>query len=524
MRRSQSRQITSSIILAVAALLPAAVFADDGVSEAYIDRAGLTVQWFTNAGTSGTTKLVDWHLNVNENLPTTYFTISAGKYRETFSQNKLDAFGEPMGIDGAVDYIDIRKEILMAEFANDGIKDIKFKVDQYTLPLTTIYTLTSNGVVKAIDADSGQTRWSTQVGDQRFPSIGLGSSDELVAVINGSHLYVLEAATGKILWDRKCRYAVGSSPAVADDKIFVPLINGRLESFVIEDKGINSQAFVQRGEGTARPIVTEQVVAWPNNQGNFNVAGRFRTKSVAYQLRSDDAIVCAPVYEDGAFYVTSLDGFIYAIDEEKGSLNWQASTGARIAESPVVHKGFVFVVNENRELFKFDAKSGVLAEGWETPRENISKFLGASKDNLYVVDRFGQLMTISQSTGLTLSTVKFGDVSAVLPNRDTDRIYVASKRGLIQCIREQGKVLPYFHNNDAFGAKDVDKSGSAKPANSNSGNQGDDPFKQADPDADPFSNSSAPDSNPFGDSSKSSDEDPFSGGSKKSSEDEDPFK
>ncbi|MFK7770171.1 MAG: PQQ-binding-like beta-propeller repeat protein [Mariniblastus sp.] len=496
---------------------------DEVASDAVIHRAGLKVDWFTHSGVGARGKLVDWHLTVNEDKPTTFFVIEAGTYREKFSQNKLNAFGKPFGVDDAVDYCQIRKEVLEAELANDGKTDVEVKIDQYTLPESTIYTMTDSGLVKSINADTGQTNWSVRVGNGRHPSIGVGASNKYVAAINGSTVYCLEADSGKTLWTRPCRNGVSAPPAVSDEKIYVPLINGRLESFEIENKGFNSSSYVSLGLGTTRPLVTEKTVSWATNRGDFNVAGRWGGRGVGYQLRADESIVAPPVFKDDMLFVTSLDGFIYALDEGRGSLRWQVSTGRSISQSALPLRNFVFAINDNKELFKLDTKTGIEAPGWELPRPNMERFLGASKENLYIVDSSGQLRVVSQNTGQTLSRVSFGSVDKILPNTLNDRLYIASKRGMILSVRESASNIPYFHSaeyvapvmavkakaaidndptkpeaaatdlTDPFGAKDADPFG-AKPSESDD----DDPFKQKSEDDDPFSQKpSGEDEDPF---------------------------
>jgi hypothetical protein len=471
----------------LAGFSPTVSLGDDGIaSDAIINRAGLTVEWFTHSGVSSSGELADWHINVDENKSTTFFTIEAGSYREKFSQHTLGPSGKPYGIDGALEYAAIRKEVLEAELANEGLKDVEVKIDQYSLPETTVYIMTSSGVVKAIDGDSGETKWSTEVGSPRNPSIGLGANHSYVAAVNGSRVYCLEAATGKELWSAQCRYAAGSSPTVADDRIYVPLFNGRLESFGIKNKGLDPYAFVSMGEGTARPLTTEKTVAWPTSRGELNVASRFGDKNgVAYQLRSDAAIVSSATFKEGMFFVTSLDGFVYAVDEDRGSIVWQVSTGHSISQSPMPLGNHVYVINDKKELYKFDAKTGVNAPGWEVPQKNIQRFVGAGKSNLYVLDRFGQLKVLSQKSGAVLSSVGLGSVKATLPNLQTDRLYVVSDRGMIQCIREVSSPVPHFHSNE-FVAVEVDpaqattKPGDGAPPKKPVDADLDDPFKSID--------------------------------------------
>ena len=503
MRRSdQSKNIFSTLLLAAVLSTTGIAQANDEIaSNAIIDRVGLTVEWFSHSGAGANGKLVDWHLNVNENKATTFFTITGpGKYAETFSQNKLDAFGKPYGIDGGVEHAEMRKEILTAEYVNEGIKSPEIKITQYMLPETSIYTLTSDGRVRAIDGDTGKTKWETAVGTSSLPSIGIGSNNNYVAAVNGSTIYCLEASTGKTLWSRKCRYAVASSPAVSDERVFVPLTNGRLESFSIEDKGVNSLAFVEMGEGTARPMITEKTVSWTNSRGNFNVAARYDSKSVAYQLRTDESIVCSPTYSNGTYFITSLDGFIYALDEERGTVSWQVSTDRGIAKSPIVFKDHVFVINEDQLLYKLKASNGMPAEGWLKPRSDVKQYLGAGKDKLYVVDRFGRLKVISQESGVVLNSVNFGDVDKVLENDLTDRIYIASKRGMIQCIRERSRPIPYFHTFD-FGPEEGVEPEMIAGKEKGAAEMGDG--------VDPFNQNVAAEVDPFGDAPKSAESNPF---------------
>lgn len=513
---------------------------DEVTSNAIINRAGLTVEWATHSGIGRGGKLTDWHININENNATTFFTVSAGKYRENFSQNTISPFGRPYGIEGAEEFAAIRVDFLKAELENDGIKDVEIKVDKYTLPETTIYALTSNAIVKAIDGDSGRTKWSAQVGDPRLPSIGVGSSNDLVAALNGSTVYCLDASTGKTLWTKKCRSAPSAPPSVSDGKIFVPLLNGRLETFEqVElnvdsdnndlevgssdtgkaEKAIRSYAYVSKGRGTARPYVTDVAVAWPTSNGDLNVAPVYGTRpGVVYQLRSDNAITSAPIYRDGQFFTTSLDGFVYALDAERGSIDWQISTGHSISQAPISLGNYIFVINDQQQMFKFDAKTGVDAPGWELPLSNVKRFIGAGKTQMYVIDAVNNLKVINQVSGVVSTVVRVGGVTSVLPNLQTDRLYVVSDRGMIQCIREIGSTIPYFHSNE-YVAQTVDpnqpEADDATPTNpAGGGTDLDNPFGASD---DPFGggakSGAAVPSNPFGGGAKtakpSSIEDPF---------------
>ena len=516
--------------------------ANDGVvSDAIIHRAGLQVEWFSHSGIGVRGKIVDWHLNVNENKPTTFFTVRSGAYRENFSQNKLSPFGKPYGVDDAIEYAGIRKEILAEELKARGVEAPQVMVDQYTLPESTVYLLTNTGGVKAIDADTGKIRWQNQVGDASLRAVGIGADNAHVAVLIGKSMYCLNAENGKLLWSTKCRHAPSAPPSVAEEFIYVPLLNGRLEKFEIENKGALSKAFVGVGEGISRPVVTELTVSWSTGNGQMHVAGRWDGKTVAYKLQAEDGFESAASFDKGTFYAGSLDGFIYAVDEKRGSVRWQVSTGAAIKDSPVPLGDSVYVINTNNELFKLSAKNGSMASGWEQPRTGISRFIGAGKTQMFVLDKAGNLKILSQESGAVLSSVPFGQVDKILVNRQSNRLYVASRRGTIQCIREVSSPIPHFHANE-FGVVQIDPADMAakkraaedKPQMYPQGGEDKDPFKALnDPFAgsgagapaadDPFAKKPAADNDPFGSPvppKKTTPDDPFGGGG----DEKDPFK
>jgi outer membrane protein assembly factor BamB len=510
MRFKIGKNVSGLMFLGVAFVcLAGGLRADDGVtSSAVIQRAGLTVDWFTHSGVGINGGVADWQIHVDENKPTTFFSLEANKFRERISQNTLNSFGKPFGIDGAREYLQVRSEVLKAEFANDGVTDVDIKISEYTLPQTTIYTLGTNSVVSAIDADTGETKWTSSIGDPRLPSIGVGASNDYVAAINGLSVYCLEAATGKILWSSKCRFAPSTSPAVTSTGIYVPLLNGRLESFALKDKGRNSQVLVSGGRSTARPLVTDYSISWPNSRGRLTVAGLYtQSKGVAYQLTSDDAIMSSTAYEDGVFYVTSLDGFVYAINEPRGVVDWQVSTGFGISQPAIVLNEHVYVINNNNEMFKLIPESGKDASGWEKPLEDVVSYVGAGKENMYVLNSVGDLCVLDQDSGAILSKVGVGGIQSVLPNMISDRMYIVSDRGMIQCLREIDSQIPFFHANELVESeKDGGKSEDDEP---------DDPFalpKKGGGDLDDPFGAPRPNDNPFG------------GGAADDSADDDPFK
>ncbi len=500
------------------------------ISSVDATRAGLVLEWTTQVDiASQGGRIVDIQLNVNEDRSHTFFAIHYGGQREVISEFDIGPFGVPFGTnprlvnldrklrkeierrlasqsdksiaeDMGVDketIADIRQEIIdrvidakeSAENRQEQLvalmelqsRDVEVKLEKYTLPQSTIFVTTTTGFVQAIDADTGTTQWSASVGNRNYPTIGLGASNEHVAVVNGSTVYCLDALNGRQLWKRQCRSSVGSSPTVSSKFIFVPLVSGRLEAFSIEGKGIGAESFVSIGRAHSRPLITDDSVCWATDRGYFTVASNDQVSSPHYRLRTESSIDAPGTASGGNLFVAAKDGYAYGIDESRGALLWQFSTGQRLMQSPIPLGNYVYLITDEHQMFKLFADTGILAPGWSPPVEDVSRFVGASKDKIYVQNKVGQIVALNHSNGKKVSSIGSLSTDLILPNYQSDRLYVGNGSGSVQCLRELASVVPYFHADEVSGVA-VDEAQPDPNGAVNEGGEGEatDPFAEFD--------------------------------------------
>ncbi len=509
------------VALSASALLAALVLVTTGTARAtdslvpdgVAHRAGLKVEWNSQMQVGGASKMVDWFLQINENESTTYFTMESGPLREVVSNRQLNSKGQPYGMDGAKDEIDFRAEILEARYKKRGVEGYEIKRSSYSLPKSVLYTLTSNGMVSAIDADTGIHHWDRVI-DSSSTVVGLGASDNKVAVVVGSRVYCLNAADGRVLWDRKTNYSPGASPAASDTHIFVPLANGRLQTFSIEEEGVGTTSYFASGFSSARPLVTPSGVGWVTDNGHFSFANPRTGTAVSFRLKASNSIVSSPTGKGNMMFVASLDGYVYGVNRENGTLVWEVTTGSGISSSPVPIGDFLFVVSDTKQLYKLDARTGLYAPGWETPIKGVDKFLGATRKSVFGLDSFNHLVVVDQASGRKTSQIPVGDIALVLTNYESDRIYVASESGLVQCVRDVSSPRPIFHSSDFDTSVMVDGKGKPKKADDEDPFGDEDPFDDGgdpfgDEDSETDGGSATKDEDPFGADSEDDDDNPF---------------
>jgi len=135
---------------------------------------------------------------------------------------------------------------------------------------------------------------------------------------------------------------------------------------------------------------------------------------------------------------------------------WRFSTGEPIVEPPAVIDDRVYVATQLGGMYCIDRQSGHSV--WRA--EDVMRFVAATKDRVYATDDTGRLLILSAASGARLDAMPIGRVSFVLANSDTDRIYLVSEGGLIQCLREAQQYKPLMHNKER---KDAAKAGLAPP-------------------------------------------------------------
>jgi outer membrane protein assembly factor BamB len=380
------------------------------------------------------------------------------------------------------------------------------RVAQVVLHEGLLLIATDRAMLHAMDAETGQTLWVQQIGRPELPTLAPSANKELVAVVNGSQLYVLVRKTGKLLWKTQLSSAPGAGPAVSARRAYVPMLTGLVQSFRLkptddspqepasaeakskadgkgEDKAdakklsakelgaIEAQrrdagkidvplACQSWGQALAAPVVIRQDddedrVAWSTDRGVLFVGGISSDTATQFLVRFNigvaGGIVGKPSYvpphpkvagDMAAIFVTSRDGFVYACREKDGSSMWRFPVGEAMIEPAVGIDTCVYAAIQAGGLYCLDAQKGT--QLWRAPQ--AAKVLALSKSRLYTADKVGMIHILDARNGARLDTLYTQNLSLMLTNTATDRLYLASDDGLIQCLREIDQVRPLPHN------------------------------------------------------------------------------
>ena len=480
-------------------------------------RYGLERAWHTQVevGRSrGRVNHVVVHVSVNRTQ--TIVEVFQGPTRWLFTEHDRDAFQQPIGPKG----VQTKAEEFLAKLKKHRPEAGEPRMELRVVPEVTVYATTDQAVLHAIDGETGKTRWVTKVGDANLPTTAAAANEKYVTLLNGSHVYCVDARDGDVKWQRKVSGVPGAGPAMTDAKdqspayVFCPMVNGAIESFTIEDPKAEPWIYRSLGRAMVQPAVGFDALAWPTDHGHLYVASP-TGRAIRYRLEAKETIVASPtVAAPDRIIAPSVDGYIYCLhpSRQQGNIHWKYSTGETLSQPVTAVGDVIYAISDERMLYCVGLMDGLLR--WKSPY--LKKMLTVSAERIYAVGDVGQLVILDRKTGNRIATLPMDEFDLQIVNPLTDRIYYGTKQGTIQCLREIDHPWPLVHSE------------AKKPAPR--------PRPSAKPAAKPGANANgAPAEDPFGGApaakpAAGANEDPFAapapaggGGAKPAANDDDPF-
>ena len=89
-----------------------------------------------------------------------------------------------------------------------------------------------------------------------------------------------------------------------------------------------------------------------------------------WKFHTGGPVNSSPAVSAGTVYVGSSDGFLYALDQDTGSLHWKFKTESRVASSPAVSGSLVYFLSYDSNFYAVNADSGTLKWKFKTAGEH----------------------------------------------------------------------------------------------------------------------------------------------------------
>ncbi|MEZ6134138.1 MAG: PQQ-binding-like beta-propeller repeat protein [Pirellulaceae bacterium] len=381
--------------------------------------------------------LVSSDLWIDSSKTTQYAVVELTDRTIRIAADLPDRRGNPIGIEEA-------KKLAGSQAARLLGKPDGFEVVEVSVPDIKLVLVSANGLVQTLDAETGKLLWSSVCGSTRAPAHPAAVSPLGISVIHGEHLYLLDWTTGKHVNVQRLRFATSNAVAICKDLAFVSDFTGRVEAYGL-NKRIPPWGYLIRGRAVGSPATfsDQSFSGFATDQGYVFVFGAGETPEIWIRFQAASPILGSMVAANKSFYVGDSNGTLtkFNTDDRSGRVIWEFTTGQTISEPALVVGKDVFLATEAGELVAIDDASGLA--NWQISQRTRS-VIGRAGGKVFFTTASGQVGAADAASGRLVGLSSPMNMGAALPNKISDRIYIASASGRVQCLRPIGEVLPNF--------------------------------------------------------------------------------
>ena len=320
--------------------------------------------------------------------------------------------------------------------------DAEMKV--ITSPRINLYTVGSDGLLECRNAETGEPIWISRVGRPSLPFSELGVNEQYVTVINGGNLIQVDASNGEIINEVRTKGAPAFGALNSGDFAVVPLIGGGVEGYPLYDP--ERVPFRERVTGTTLSMPTKapnsSKTAWGTSKGYVYVMELQGKPTVQFFLKTDGIVSGRIAAASGnRFFFGSETGQVYGIRATRtGEVLWTQPFAEPFYHRPLVFEEQVLIRSAYGNLFSLSVTDGL--QTWESSVPNIGDLLGVLENRLYATTMSGGMVVLDVKTGQKLATFNNIRPEHFIVNNLTNRLYLVSNNGNVQCIKTETADLP----------------------------------------------------------------------------------
>jgi outer membrane protein assembly factor BamB len=309
---------------------------------------------------------------------------------------------------------------------------------------------TRRGVVEAIDGETGRKLWNAQVGNRDYPTFRPAGNFRInrdkqaegrAAVVNGSTVYIYDLETGLPLRQIVLRSPATAAPAMGTEWVYIPELSNSIGAYNVVEEAVEPWRLASAGRPFVPPLVTVESLVWATTAGHVYV-GQTYSPSPRFRLETEREITAETAYWAPYVYVASKDGFVYAVHSINGQKIWEFSAGHPMEQAPVALDGAVYALVDTGGMFQLDAATG--QERWWAP--GVRQVLSVSPTRIYTIDEQGRMLVLDKQTGSRLDLLNTELLNLRVLNIQSDRIYLGSDNGILQCLHERELVEPVIYH------------------------------------------------------------------------------
>lgn len=361
----------------------------------------------------------------------------------------------------------------MAWSANAVINSSRDEVQYVVVDEESIFIQTRAGFITALDAETGDRRWSGLLGRLDTPTFPVAANSDTLLVAAGIRLFAVSKWNGDLLWEIVLPEQAGSTPAVDERRVYLTTSAGSVYAYdlarIYELYHAGSlpeslfRAQLWRHRTSKAVAFSPVVVVWEDieisSQPIIDVIFASRTgvlygvaagdHKLTFQMETSEPISAPLGKLENKVFLVSQNQHVYCIDVPSRSLDWEFVSRAPIRAAPRIIDRRCYLTPTDGTLYCVNADTG--GELWRT--DEAREFLGKTANYVFASDSLGNIMLLqpneAEGTAVVTGRLPLKQFSIRGNNELTNRIYMSTPTGVVVALREKGSGFPLYYKNPA---------------------------------------------------------------------------
>nr|WP_062660591.1 outer membrane protein assembly factor BamB [Grimontia celer] len=306
-----------------------------------------------------------------------------------------------------------------------------------------VFAADREGVVKAMDTETGTTIWSVDLGEDAPALISGGLTASYSKVYLGTEtgvLIALDEETGETVWQANAGGEILSKPLADESLVIVNTSRGELAAFDAESGEerwrTSSDVPNLTLRGDSSPVSTSGGVFWGMANGRLGAAFVENGNIIWQQPIASpkgateiDRLVdvdATPVIDGALLYAVGYNGQLVAIDLRSGRPAWKRTYSS--STDFLVVGSYLFLITDQDHVVAVDARSGT--ELWQNRDLEYRQLTAPVAISGYVVvgDAEGYLHWMDPNSGEFVAQQQLDDSGFAVSPLNVDEGYIVITR------------------------------------------------------------------------------------------------
>ena len=290
-----------------------------------------------------------------------------------------------------------------------------------------LYTGSGDGVLYALDAETGEEIWSTG-GFNQLENSGAVMGDILVVGGYDQRVHALDRHTGAVLWSFDTVSFVQASPLIVEEQVYIAT-DRVLYALNLASGMLNWEATTGNEDAYMGAPAYEAGIIYTTG-GKYLLALDSADGQELWRIQQDEPFTALAI-ANRMIYVGNVDGFFYAYDQKTGAEEWKFQGGGTFWSGPAIQGNMVYTGNDNT-VYALNAETGKQRWSFEAGSKAVSEPT-VSDSVVYVSDSSHEfprgprhLYALDAQTGQELWRFEVSSTFLPAPALDADTIYVTT--------------------------------------------------------------------------------------------------